>query len=100
MSASIVTAALLVLFLPGDSLGCCMKVNVSSKQFCDEQGRSRLFQGLNVVRAFVERLGRCMKRVNYGVLCYHSVLYYCIQVSLQIFFHVNCILNMSLGTDI
>lgn len=56
MSASIVAAVLLVLLLPGESLGCCVKVNVSSKQFRDEQGRSRLFQGLNVVRALVESL--------------------------------------------
>ncbi len=57
MSASIVAAVLLVLFLPGESLGCCMKVNVSSKQFRDEQGRSRLFQGLNVVRACMHNSG-------------------------------------------
>ena len=52
MSAAITTAFLLLLMF-GDSLSSYVKVNVSTKQFNDELGRSRLFQGVNVVRACV-----------------------------------------------
>ena len=50
MSAAF-TVAVLLLLLSNKSAGFCVKVNVSSKQFNDELGRSRLFQGVNVVRA-------------------------------------------------
>lgn len=72
MSASSIAAVLLVLFLPGGSLGCCMKVNVSSKQFRDEQGRSRLFQGLNVVRACMHTSGCAVLMCRVAAISFHA----------------------------